>query len=480
MPPDTWTAEGSLNGPGGLESDTIAAIATPAGKGGVGIVRLSGPDSERILRRLCGKRVSARMATLSAFTDSAGEKLDTGLALFFPGPNSFTGEDVVELQGHGGPVVMDMLLAACLDAGARLANPGEFSERAFLNNKLDLVQAEAVSDLINSASENAVRAAVKSLSGEFSTRISALAEKITSLRIYVEASIDFPDEEVDFLSQGQVSLKAEVILEELEELLASGRQGVLLGEGIRVVIAGQPNVGKSSLLNRLLGYDRAIVTALAGTTRDALSEQVTLKGLPATFVDTAGLRATRDIVELEGISRTHKELEQADWILLVRDISGPALALDTELAMLGLPESSLSKQQPSGGPVFGNNMVIVENKLDLVVDKSPCRDDTDHQNTVAISALTGEGINELVELLIRLVGYKDQASGFIARRRHLESLNSVRAALLDGLEQLNTHAAGELFAEDLRQAHKHCGDILGHMSPDDLLGEIFASFCIGK
>jgi len=454
----------------GLEIDTIAAIATPPGKGGVGIVRLSGPEAEKILYTLCGKKTPPRIASLSKFTDPHENVLDTGLALFFPGPNSFTGEDVVELQGHGGPVVMDLLLAACLALGARLANPGEFSERAYLNNKLDLVQAEAISDLINSASESAARAAIKSLSGDFSKRISELAEKITRLRIYVEASIDFPEEEIDFLSEGQVNHKAEKILEELEELLASSKQGVLLKEGIRVVIAGRPNVGKSSLLNRLLGYDRAIVTALAGTTRDALAEQVTLKGLPVTFVDTAGLRQTQDIVELEGINRTRVELERADWIVLVRDISEIDLDLETELAELGL--------------AAGNNMIVVENKLDLIEENALSADMLEeqgmHVKTVGISALTGQGLDMLVNTLIKMVGYQDQASGFIARRRHLESLYAVKSALEDGLKQLNTLSAGELFAEDLKQAHKHCGDILGHMTSDELLGEIFSSFCIGK
>ena len=461
----------------GLEIDTIAAIATPPGKGGVGIVRLSGPGSGKILHTLCGKMTSPRVATLSKFTDPDGNVLDTGLALFFPGPDSFTGEDVVELQGHGGPVVMDLLLASCLSLGARLANPGEFSERAFLNNKMDLVQAEAVSDLINSASENAARAAVKSLSGDFSRRIKKLADRITRLRIYVEASIDFPEEEIDFLSEGQVSLKAEKILEQLEELLVSSKQGVLLKEGIRVVIAGRPNVGKSSLLNHLLGYDRAIVTALAGTTRDALAEQVTLKGLPVTFVDTAGLRQTQDIVELEGINRTRAELGRADWVLLVRDISATYLDLETEIAELGLPSSYLTGRTAKEDSGFAQNMIIVENKLDLADEVKKHIPDA---KTVEVSALTGQGMDALVEALITMVGYQDQASGFIARRRHLESLNAVKSALEDGLTQLNTLSAGELFAEDLRRAHKHCGDILGHMTPDELLGEIFSSFCIGK
>ena len=469
----------------GLEIDTIAAIATPPGKGGVGIVRLSGPKAEKILRSLCGKTIPPRTASLSKFRDVQGRVLDTGLALFFPGPNSFTGENVVELQGHGGPVVMDLLLAACLAVGARMANPGEFSERAFLNNKLDLVQAEAISDLINSASENAARAAVKSLSGDFSKRISELADKIIRLRIYVEASIDFPEEEIDFLSEGQVSLKAGNILEELEELLASSKQGVLLKEGIRVVIAGRPNVGKSSLLNRLLGYDRAIVTALAGTTRDALAEQVTLRGLPVTFVDTAGLRQTQDIVELEGINRTRAELERADWVLLVRDISATHPDLDTELAELGFPPRYLNDPVDVKSSAPGQNMLIVANKLDLIDKKARSADnieETEHKdiNSVNVSALTGQGLDRLVDTLIKMVGYQEQESGFIARRRHLESLYAVKSALEEGLTQLNTLAAGELFAEDLRRAHQHCGDILGHMTPDELLGEIFSSFCIGK
>ncbi|MBV1905717.1 MAG: tRNA uridine-5-carboxymethylaminomethyl(34) synthesis GTPase MnmE [Pseudomonadales bacterium] len=474
------TTSGKLKYASGIETDTIAAIATPAGKGGIGIVRLSGPEAQNILVKIIGKKITPRYATLASFLDQQGEKLDRGLALFFPAPHSFTGEHVAELHGHGGPVIIDLLLSECLSHGARLAKPGEYSERAYHNNKLDLVQAEAIADLINSASANAARAAARSLSGDFSIQINKVAEEIKNLRVYVEASIDFPEEEIDFLTEGQVSQKAQKIVSELKLLLISSEQGVLLRDGIRLVIAGKPNVGKSSLLNCLVGFDRAIVTAHAGTTRDSLSESITLKGLPITFVDTAGLRTTNDVVELEGIKRTHEEIKKADRIILVRDASIKNRALEEELEELNLIDNSDENKKTNDRSDFFGRLLLVNNKMDLIGENLPTINISGNQSVINISALTGAGVDNLVEEIIQLVGYQQQTVGFSARRRHIESLNGALTALELGISQLNTMAAGELFAEDLKCAHMHCGDILGHMSSDELLGEIFSSFCIGK
>ena len=433
--------------------DTIAAIATPPGRGGIGIVRISGPRAHTILKQIIDADVVPRVATVRTFHDADRELIDRGLVLLFEAPHSFTGEDVVELQGHGGPVVMDLLLAAVIAAGARLARPGEFSERAFLNGQIDLAQAEAVADLIDSASRAAARSAARSLSGEFSNRIDALAQSTTELRAYVEAAIDFPEDEVDFLSEGAVGEKLRKLIADLDALVGTARQGVLLTEGIRLVLAGAPNVGKSSLLNRLAGYERAIVTAIPGTTRDTLSEQINLDGIPVRLIDTAGLRASTDPIEVEGIRRTRAEVEAADRILWVADATDPA----TRLVPPDLPSDRLT---------------VVINKTDL----RP----TEPNDAVAVSALTGEGIAQLKAHIKGLAGFRGEEGLFSARRRHLEALAKARTHLDHGLTALDEGGAGELVAEDLRLAHDALGEIVGRVSADALLGVIFGRFCIGK
>ena len=439
----------------GLDKDTIAAIATPAGRGAVGIVRISGPGARRILEKITGDAPPHRQARLRAFRARDGTVIDKGLVLYFEGPGSFTGEDVAELQGHGGPVVMDMLLAATLAEGARIARPGEFSERAFLNGRMDLAQAEAVADLIDSASRAAARSAARSLQGEFSGRIDALAEQLVELRVYVEASIDFPEDEVDFLMEGEVASRLDRAIGELDRVAAQARQGVLLTEGVSLVLAGAPNVGKSSLLNRLAGVERAIVTEVPGTTRDVLSEQINLDGIPVRLIDTAGLRASTDRVEQEGIRRARAEIAGADWVLWVCDAA----------------------DEPGGPPpdgLPGDRTIIVRNKIDLVPHASRDGD------SIAVSALTGEGVDALKTRLKQTVGYREAEGTFSARRRHLDALARARTHLAGGRDQLRTHAAGELLAEDLRAAHETLGEIVGRMTPDALLGRIFSSFCIGK
>jgi tRNA modification GTPase len=438
------------------EPDTIAAIATPPGRGGIGIVRVSGALARDILEQIAGDGIEPRLAVLRAFRAHDGELIDRGLVLFFEGPRSFTGEDIAELHGHGGPVVMDLLLAAAIDAGARLARPGEFTERAFLNGQIDLAQAEAVADLIDSASRAAARSAARSLSGEFSARIEALAQATTELRAYVEASIDFPEEEVDFLADGAVGEKLRSLIADVDALLGNAQQGALLTEGIRLVIAGAPNVGKSSLLNRLTGYERAIVTAVPGTTRDTLSEHINLDGIPVKLIDTAGLRTASDPIEEEGIRRTRAEIATADRILWVCDATEPS----TYAVPQDLPNDRLT---------------IVVNKIDL----EPASIGTS-QGAVRVSALTGEGIDALKGHLKRLVGFRDEEGLFSARRRHVDALSRAAAHLRDALDQLVRNGAGELVAEDLRIAHERLGEIVGRVSADALLGVIFSRFCIGK
>ncbi len=444
------------------EIDTIVALATPPGRGGIGVIRISGPVALAIGQALSGQQPKPRLANLVSFRDAQGQLLDQGLLLYFPGPASFTGEDVIELQGHGGPVVMDLLLQACLALGARLARPGEFSERAFLNDKLDLAQAEAIADLIDSASRAAALGAARSLSGEFSAHIDALAQALLELRIYVEAAIDFPEEEVDFLAEGQVVQRVEALLAQLAEIQQSAQQGALLTEGIRLALAGRPNVGKSSLLNRLAGYDRAIVTDIPGTTRDSLSEQLTLEGIPITLVDTAGLRATADLVEQAGIARAHVQITQADQVLLLTDSDDPA-QWQALIAEQRLPTAKLS---------------IVRNKIDLGASSAP----TSWQGlaVLPISALSGAGIPALIAHIKQLAGFRPSEGNFSARRRHLDALARAERALHNGLAQLQERGAGELLAEDLRLAHEALGEIVGVVTPDALLGEIFGSFCIGK
>ena len=448
------------------DSDTIAALATPPGRGGVGIIRLSGSSTTDIAKQLFGHVPAARRAEYLTFYDDDGEPLDTGLALYFPGPHSFTGEDVLELHGHGGPVVMDMLLQRCLALGVRPARPGEFSERAFLNNKMDLAQAEAVADLIDSASAQAARLAVRSLQGAFSQRIHILVETLTELRIYVESAIDFPEEEIDFLGDGQVQTRLTAVMNTLAETRAAARQGNLLREGMTVVIAGRPNAGKSTLLNALAGRDTAIVTDIPGTTRDILREHIQVDGLPLHIIDTAGLRDSDDAVEQEGIRRAWTEIEGADRILLLHDASQ---TFDEQ-------EQSLLKQLSQAGPPI----TLVQNKIDLLATDALSLN-AKNVTEIAVSAHTGTGLQVLREHLKDCVGYEASGEGqFMARRRHLQALENAQQYLENGQQQLQNYAAGELLAEDLRQAQRALSEITGEVSADELLGKIFSSFCIGK
>ena len=458
-----------------INTDTIAAVATPPGRGGVGIVRISGPKAVSIAATVAGTEIIGfvpRQARFTRFLAADGATIDEGLLLYFANPHSFTGEDVVELQGHGGPVVMDMLLQRVLELGARLARPGEFSERAFLNDKLDLAQAEAIADLIDAASTQAARSAVRSLQGAFSAKIQELVEALIQLRIYVEASIDFPEEEIDFLSDGHIARSLADILERLAAVERQAELGTLLKEGMRVVIAGRPNAGKSSLLNALAGRDAAIVTAIAGTTRDVLREHIHIDGMPLHIVDTAGLRDSPDVVEREGIRRALLEVEQADSILFLFDGSS-----DSEHP--GTIAETYFKPLP--GPA---RLIFVRNKTDLLGPLAAPAETLDYHGRpytcINLSALTLDGVQNLREQLKRRMGYQAGGEGsFIARRRHLDALRRA-AEFLHFAEQQLAHKAGELLAEDLRMAQNALSEITGAFSSDDLLGRIFSSFCIGK
>ena len=444
-------------------TDTIAAIATPPGRGGVGIIRVSGPLAKTIANTILGKVPQPRFADYLPFLDQNNEVIDSGLALYFVGPNSFTGEDVLELQGHGGPVVMDLLLQRVINLGARIAQPGEFSERAFLNDKVDLAQAEAIADLIEAGSEQAAKSAVKSLQGEFSRWIDESVEALTHLRMYVEAAIDFPEEEIDFLSDGHVTSSLDNILVEMDKIFASAQQGVLLRDGMRVVLIGQPNTGKSSLLNALAGRDSAIVTHIAGTTRDVLREEINIDGMPLHVIDTAGLRESDDVVEQEGIKRTWIEIEQADRaLLLVDDKTG--ITEEDENIRRKLPTSL--------------EVTVVRNKIDLSGMPASI---SENNHEIALSAKSGEGVDLLRDHLKKIMGYTGLTEGvFLARRRHLDALIRAKDFVLSGQAQLQDSKAGELLAEDLRQAQQALGEITGFVSSDELLGKIFSSFCIGK
>ncbi|TPW17907.1 MAG: mnmE [Halothiobacillaceae bacterium] len=447
-------------------TETIVAITTPPGRGGVGIVRVSGPQSATIARQMLGGQLPLpRRAEYRPFYGAEGELLDEGIVLFFPNPHSFTGEDVLELQGHGGPVVLDLLVARTMQLGARLARPGEFSERAFMNGKLDLVQAEAIADLIDSASTTAARAALRSLRGDFSTRIHTFTEALITLRIYIESAIDFPEEEIDFLAEGDVLRRTHGLLEQLELIAASARQGTLLREGMTVVIAGRPNAGKSSLLNRLAAREAAIVTAIPGTTRDLLREQILIDGLPLHIIDTAGLRDTHDIIEQQGVNRALQEISSADRVLLVVDDSDDVAEQFKDL---------LERLPP------GLTFSVIRNKIDL--SRRPAGISQGELGPeIALSANTGEGLELLREHLKACVGYTTAGEGgFIARRRHLDALQRTRELITHGITQLAEQRAGELLAEDLRQAQQALAEITGEFTSDDLLGKIFASFCIGK
>ena len=434
--------------------DTIAAIATPAGRGGIGIVRVSGPKVPAIAQAVIGRLPDSRKAVRCSFRDAHGERVDEGIALYFQAPHSYTGDEVLELQGHGGPVVMHAVLAAVLDAGARLAGPGEFTRRAFLNDKLDLAQAEAVADLIDAASREAARSALRSLDGDFSAVIAGLVAGLTELRALTEAMLDFPDEEVDALHRDDAGRRLGQLRASLEDVIAKSRQGSLLRTGIHAVLAGRPNVGKSSLLNRLAGAERAIVTAVPGTTRDALRETILIEGVPIVVVDTAGLRESGDEVEQLGMARTRQEMERADVVLVILEAGNP-------LAPQGpLPEAAAR--------------IDVVNKIDLV----PGVVAGWHGNEVHVSAKTGAGLDALRAAVLAAAGWTSRGETvFLARERHLRALATARAHLESAASRL---AQWEFFAEELRLAQGALGEISGYLSADDLLGEIFSRFCIGK
>ena len=452
-------------------TDTIAAIATAPGQSGVGIVRVSGPQATAIARQMLGFEPRPRYAHYGPFLDNRGELIDEGIGLYFPNPHSFTGEDVFELQGHGGTVILDLLLRTVCELGARLARPGEFSERAFLNDKLDLTQAEAIADLIESSSEQAARCAVRSLQGVFSRRIDALVEAVTHLRIYVEAAIDFPEEEIDFLADGKVANDLQVIIQDLDIILAEAQQGTILRDGMKVVIAGRPNAGKSSLLNALAGREAAIVTAVEGTTRDVLREHIHIDGMPLHIIDTAGLRDSPDEVEQIGIARAWDEIRQADRILLMVDATTTP---ETEPHQLW---PDFIDQLPPGAP-----LTVIRNKVDLTGEPAGIEQlDASAAPVVRIAAKSADGLEVLRDHLKQCMGFASTTEGgFIARRRHLDALERARVSLLQGEDQLQGYGAGELLAEDLRAAQDSLGEITGAMTPDDLLGKIFSSFCIGK
>ncbi|HUT39758.1 MAG TPA: tRNA uridine-5-carboxymethylaminomethyl(34) synthesis GTPase MnmE [Gammaproteobacteria bacterium] len=445
--------------------DTIAAIATPPGPGGIGVVRLSGPMVPDITRQLLGTLPLPRQAVLRDFRDADGTLIDTGLVLYFAAPASFTGEHVLELHAHGGPVVLDLLLARVLQLGARAARAGEFSERAFLNDKLDLVQAEAIADLIESGTAQAARAAVRSLQGEFSRQVHALTAQLTQLRMYVESAIDFPEEEIDFLSDRGLQQGLQALRTALDELLARARQGRLLRDGLTLVIAGRPNAGKSSLLNALSERESAIVTAIPGTTRDVLREQIQLDGMPLHIIDTAGLHDSTDPVEQAGMQRAREAMAQADRVLLVIDDQAGFTTADAAI-LAGLP---------AGVP-----HTRIHNKADLS-GRLPGPFKADGQAAISLSLLSGAGLDDLRVHLRQVAGFAGPGEGeFSARRRHLDALERARAHVLDGVRQLEEQRAGELLAEELRTAQQALGEITGEVSSDDLLGMIFSSFCIGK
>jgi tRNA modification GTPase len=447
-------------------NDTIVAAATPPGRGGIGIVRLSGPATPAIAAGILGELPPARRASFARFLGDAGEALDAGLALFFPAPHSYTGEHVLELQGHGGDLVLEALIARAVALGARRALPGEFTQRAFLNDKLDLAQAEAVADLIDAGSQAAARAAMRSLAGEFSSMVRALTEALIELRTYVEAAIDFAEEEIDFLADGELAERLQGVREQFAAVLESAHQGRLLREGMTVVIAGRPNAGKSSLLNRLAGYEAAIVTPVPGTTRDIVRERIAIDGMPLHVLDTAGLRQAADLVEEEGIRRAQVEMARADRVLFVIDaVEDPgALSLREERARL-----------PPQVPV-----TLIYNKCDLIAGL-PVADTLSGPPLITLSALTGSGIETLRAHLKTVMGYQSADTGTVsARGRHLEALSRARAHTEEAARQLSESRAGELVAEELRLAQQALTEVTGEFTSEDLLARIFAGFCIGK
>ncbi len=440
--------------------ETIVANATPPGRGGIGIVRISGPATRGIATAMLATLPAPRQATVAAFRDAGGSMIDTGLALYFPGPHSFTGEDVLELHGHGGPVVMDLLVARAIALGARMARPGEFSERAFHNDKLDLVQAEAIADLIAAGSAEAARAALRSLAGDFSREVRDLAARVMELRAYVEAAIDFPDEDVEFLASNEVRRRLAEITERFAAIGETVRQGRALRDGLHVVIAGRPNAGKSSLLNALAGHDAAIVTEIPGTTRDVLRERIHVDGLPIHVIDTAGLHESEDVVEMEGLRRARMEISRADLVLYVVD------------ATLGLSASEQATLPPDIATL------VAWNKIDL--PEALPAPAPDNRPLLPISALTGAGLPALREQLKSAAGYQADSGAYSARRRHLDALARAQSLFELAEARLAERASFELVAEELRQAHQALGEITGNVSSDAILGAVFASFCIGK
>ncbi|EOC1797199.1 tRNA uridine-5-carboxymethylaminomethyl(34) synthesis GTPase MnmE [Vibrio fluvialis] len=453
-----------------MTTDTIVAQATAPGRGGVGIIRVSGPKAAEVALAVTGRTLKPRYAEYLPFKDESGVELDQGIALFFPNPNSFTGEDVLELQGHGGPVVMDMLIKRILTiTGVRPARPGEFSERAFLNDKMDLTQAEAIADLIDASSEEAAKSALKSLQGQFSKRIHTLVESLIHLRIYVEAAIDFPEEEIDFLADGKVSADLQAIIDNLNAVRQEANQGAIMREGMKVVIAGRPNAGKSSLLNALSGKESAIVTDIAGTTRDVLREHIHIDGMPLHIIDTAGLRDASDEVEKIGIERAWEEIAQADRVLFMVD-GTTTDATDPQ----DIWPDFVDRLPDSMG------MTVIRNKVDQTGETlGICH--VNQPPLIRLSAKTGEGVDALRSHLKECMGFAgNQEGGFMARRRHLDALERAAEHLDIGQQQLEGYMAGEILAEELRLAQQHLNEITGEFSSDDLLGRIFSSFCIGK
>ena len=445
--------------------DIIIAQATPPGRGGVGILRISGKDLTSIADAFLKKTPRPRVAEYLPFHDSENEIIDIGLAIYFPGPHSFTGEDVLELHAHGGQITLDIILQNALKYGCRIAQPGEYSYRAFMNNKLDLAQAEAIADLIDSNTEAAARSAMRSLKGEFSSNVNQLLDELIHVRMYVESAIDFPEEEIDFLADAHLKILLDNLIRRTHSLFDTAKQGYVLKEGMTVVIAGQPNAGKSSLLNQLAGHEAAIVTNIAGTTRDVLREQIQIDGMPLHIIDTAGLRENADLVEQEGIKRAWKEIEKADHVLLMLDDQQGFTSMEQEI-LSQLPQSL--------------EVTMLHNKIDLT-GKSPSKELRENQTHIFISASNNLGLDIVKKHLKEIMGFKGETEGlFIARRRHIDALERATISVEKGYEQFKVNQAGELLAEDLRQAQQALNEITGEFDNEDLLGEIFSSFCIGK
>ena len=447
------------------DSSTIAAISTPKGVGGIGVVRVSGKHALKIAKNICNVDLSPRVAEFTSFKDKKNVTLDQGIVIYFPSPASFTGEDIVEFQGHGGVVVLNLILNACLSFGASLAEPGEFTKRAFLNNKLDLSQAESVADLINASTEAAAKSAINSLRGVFSIKINSLLKNLTDLRMFVEACLDFPEEDINFIDQGKVDIKLKNLNEDVSEILNSARHGQLLRDGVKVALIGQPNVGKSSLMNQLAKESKAIVTEIPGTTRDPIKSDISIQGIPIHLTDTAGLRDTEDIVEKLGIEKTWESIKEADITLILVDVT------DND----GRYEDKIKKELPKG-----NKTIIIKNKIDLLKQKA--RVDEQHNVLqIFISAINGDGIKLVEKEILKIVRREEHSSNqedlFMARTRHIEALEKVKHALNKAVFNLQ---APELVAEELMIAQKSLSKITGEFSSDDLLGQIFGQFCIGK